>query len=74
MNKIIPKQSLTILKVVIEVPTKWYVDSSHENSRHRLDLSWVFNDQDKELDNIRLTNLKSITVTGIPYSDNDPAN
>ena len=32
-------------KAIIELTTKSYVDSSHENNRNRRDLSSVFNDQ-----------------------------
>ena len=65
---------LTLPKTVIELPTKSYVDSLHESSRNRRDLSSVFNDQDNEFDNIKLTNLDSITVNRYPNLDNELAN
>ena len=40
----------TIPRTIIEIPTKNYVDSLHENRRNRRDLSTIFNDQDKEFD------------------------
>ena len=43
--------SLTLPKTIIEIPTENYVDSLHESSRNRRDLSSVFNDQHKEFDN-----------------------
>ena len=49
-----------------------YVDNLHEINRNRRDLSSVFNDQDNEIDNNKLTNLDSITVNGDPSSDNEP--
>ena len=64
---------------------KLYVDNSiydiiscvhklHEINRNRRDLSSVFNDQDNEFDNNKLTNLDSITVNRDPSSDNKLAN
>ena len=44
---IILNSTLTSPKTIIELPTKSYVDSLHENSRNRRDLSSVFFDQDK---------------------------
>ena len=61
-DSIILKSSLTSPKTTIEKPTKSYVDSLHESSRKRRDLSSVFNDQDNEFDNKKFTNLNSITV------------
>ena len=51
-----------------------YVDNLHEINRKRRDLSYVFNDQDNEFDNIKLTNLDSITVSRDPSYDNELAN
>ena len=51
-----------------------YVDNLHENSRNRRDLSTVFNDQDNEFDNNKLTNLDSVTVNRNPSSDNELTN
>ena len=63
--------TLTLPNTLIEPPTKSYVDSLHESSRNRRGLSSVFNDQDNEFDNIKLTNLDSITVNGDLISDNE---
>ena len=57
----------------IELPTKSNVDSLHESSRNRRDLSPVFNDQDNEFDNNKLTNLDSLSVKRNPSSDNELA-
>ena len=57
---------ITSPRTVIELPTKSYVDSLHESSRNRRDLSSVFNDQDNEFYNNKLTNLDSITVNRDP--------
>ena len=59
---------------IIEIPTKSYVDSLHEINRDRRDLSSVFNDQDNEFDNNKLTNLDSITVNRDPNLDNELSN
>ena len=59
---------------IIEKPTKSYVDSLHEIKRDRRDLSSVFNDQDNEFDNNKLTNLDSITVNRDPNLDNELSN
>ena len=59
---------------IIELPTKSYVDSLHEINRDRRDLSSVFNDQDSEFDNNKLTNLDSITVNRNPNLDNELSN
>ena len=61
-------------KRLIELPTKSYVDSLHESSRNRRDLSSVFNDQDNEFDNNKLTNLDSVTINRNPSSDNEISN
>ena len=63
--------TLTSPKTKIELPTKSYVDSSHESSRNRRNLSSLFNDQDIEFDNNKLTNLDSVTVNRNPISDNE---
>ena len=47
---IVPDSTLTSPQTIIELSTKAYVDSLHENSRKRRDLSTVFNDQDNESD------------------------
>ena len=66
--------SLTLPKTTIETPTKSSVDSLHEFNRNRRDLSSVFNDQDNEFDNNKLTNLDSVTVNRNPSSDNEFSN
>ena len=58
----------------MEIPTKNYVDSLHESKRKKRDLSSVFNDQANELDNIKLTNLHSVSVDRKPSSDDEVAN
>ena len=71
---IIPNSTLTSPKTIIELPTKSYVNSLHEINRNRRDLSSVFNDQDNEFDDKKLTNLDSIAVNRDPSSDNELAN
>ena len=67
------------------VTSKFYVDSAlsdilsyvnelHEINRNERDLSSVFNDQDNEFDNNKLTNLDSVTVNRNPNLDNELAN
>ena len=73
-NSIVLNSSLTSPKTIIELPTKSSVDSLQESSRKRRDLSSVFNDQDNEFDNNKLTNLNSITVIRNPTADNEVAN
>ena len=51
-----------------------YIDNLHEINRNKRDLSSVFNDQDNEFDNNKLTNLDSVTVNREPCSDNELAN
>ena len=65
-NSIILNSTLTSPTTLIKLPTKSYVDRLHERSRNRRDLSLVFNDQDFEFDNNKLTNLDSITVNRNP--------
>ena len=60
--------------ITIKLPTKSYVDSLHESSRKRRDLSSVFNDQDNEFDNNKLTNLDSASVKRNPNSDEELVN
>ena len=66
--------NLTLPKTIIELPTKSYDDSLHENSRTRRDLSRVFNGQGNDLNDNKLISLDSITVNGIPSSDIELAN
>ena len=56
---------------MIEIPTRAYLHSLTENDRNRRDKFTVFNDQDREIDNNRLTNLDSITVNRNPTIDKD---
>ena len=70
-HSIVPNSTLTTPKTMKELPTKTYVNSLHESSRNRPDLSSVFNDQYKEFDNNKITNLESFTVNREPLSDND---
>ena len=53
------------------MPTKSYVDSLHENTKNRRDLSSEFNYQDNDFDNINLTNLDCITVDKNPELDKE---
>ena len=73
-DSLILNSTLTSPKTIIESPTKSYVDSLHEINRNRRDLSSVFNDQDNEFDNNKLTNLDSILVNRDPSSDKELAN
>ena len=66
--------SITSPRTIIELPTRSYVDSLHEINRDRRDLSSVFNDQDNEFDNNKLTNLDSITVNREPNLDHELSN
>ena len=74
IDSIFVNSSITSPKSIIELPTKSYVDSLHEINRDRRDLSAVFNDQDNEFDNNKLTNLDSITVNRDPNLDNELSN
>ena len=66
--------TLTLPKTIIELPTKSYFASLHENSRNRRDLSSVSNDQDNEFDNTKLSNLDSVTINRNHSSDNEVSN
>ena len=74
LDAIFVNSSITSPRIVMELPTKSYVDSLHEINRDRRDLSSVFNDQDSEFDNNKLTNLDSITVNRNPNLDNELSN
>ena len=56
-------------KTIVEIFTKSYVDSLHENSRFRREVPLVFNDQDNDSDTNRLTNLGSIRFKRNPITD-----
>ena len=43
-------------KDIMEISTEAYVDSVSGNERSRRDMSRVFNDQDSQLNNSKLTN------------------
>ena len=73
-DSVTPNSALTSPKTIVELSTKSYVDSLHESSRNRRDLSSVFNDQDNEFDNNKLTNLDSFTVNANPSSDDKLSN
>ena len=62
-DSIILNSTLTSRKLLIEITTKSYVDSLHENSRNRRELSLVFNDQDNEFDKKKLTNIDQLVET-----------
>ena len=74
LDSIFVNSSITSPRTIIELPTKSYVDSLHEINRDRRDVSSVFNDQDNEFDNNKLTNLDSITVNRDPNLDNELSN
>ena len=73
-DSIFLNSTLTSTKTITELSTKSYVDSLHESSRNRSDLSSVFNDQVNEFDNNKLTNLDSITINGDPNLSTELAN
>ena len=66
--------TLTIPKTIKEIPANSFVDSLHESSRNRRDLLLLFNDQDNDFDNNKLTNLDSVTVNRKRSSDNEISN
>ena len=68
---IILNSTLTSPKTIIGIPIKSYVETLHENSRKRRDLSSVFNDQDNEFDNFNLINLNNVSFNRKPTSDQD---
>ena len=83
-DSIILNSTLTSPKTTIEIPTKAYIDSLHEeNERSRRDLGIDFydessdlvkNNQDNDLNDKKLTNLDSIAVNKNPSPDNELAN
>ena len=68
---IILNSTLTFPKRKVETATKDYVDSLHENSRDKRDMSKVFNDQTFEFNINNLTKVDSITVSTVPTTDNE---
>ena len=69
---------------IIELPTKAYIDSLHEeNERSRRNLGIDFynessdlvkNNQDNDFNNYKLTNINSITINNNPTEDNHVSN
>ena len=74
LDSLFVNSPITSPRTIIELPTRSYVDSLHEINRDRRDLSSVFNDQDNEFDNNKLTNLDSVIVNRNPNLDNELAN
>ena len=76
--------TLTSPKMIIELPSKSYTDSSHEeNEGNRKDLGIDFydesnelvkNDQDIDFNDNKLTNIDSVTVNRNPTADNEVSN
>ena len=73
-GSIVPNSTLTSPNMKTEIPTKTYVHSLYQSSRNRREFSLVFNDQDNEFDNNKITNLDSITVNRDPSFHNELAN
>ena len=83
-DSIILNSTLTDPMTIIEIPTKAYIDSLHEeNERSRRDLGIDFydesgdlvkNNQDNNFNDNKLTNLDSVTVNRNPTSDNEVSN
>ena len=73
-DTILPNPTLTLPKMIIELPTKPYVDRLHENRRNRRDSSSGLNDQDIEFDNNKTTKIDSITNKRNPNLDKELSN
>ena len=83
-DSIILNSTLTSPKIIIEIPTKAYIDSLHEeNERSRRDLGIDFydksndlvkNNQDNDLNDSKLLNLGSVMVNRNPTLDNELSN
>ena len=83
-DSIILNSALTSPKTIIEIPTKAYIDSLHEeNERSRRDLGIDFydesndlvkNNQDNDFNDNKLLNLDSVTVNRNPTLDNELSN
>ena len=73
-NSVALNSILTSPKTKIELPIKSYTDSLHENSKKTRDLFIVFNDQDKEFDDSKLTNSESIKINRDLSRNNQRAN
>ena len=70
-NSMIPNSTLKSPKTIIELPTKSYVGSLHEINGSGRGLSCVFNAQDNEFDDKKLTNLDSVSVRRNLMSDKE---
>ena len=80
-DSIFPNATLTSPKTIIEISTKTYIDSLHdENERNRRDVGLAFydeeldlvkNNQDNDFNDIRLINLDSVSVSTYPSLDNE---
>ena len=83
-NSIILNSTLTDPMTIIEIPTKAYIDSLHEeNERSRRDLGIDFydesndlvkNNQDTDFNDNKLTNINSIIINNNPTNDNHVSN
>ena len=83
-GSIILNSTLTEPKTIIEIPTKAYIDSLHEeNERNRRDLGIDFydesnalvkNNQDNNFNDNKLTNVNSITINNNTTDDNHVSN
>ena len=73
-DSVFVNSTLNSPKAIVRLPTTDYADSPSENDRNRRDLSTVFNDQDNEFVDNKLTNLYSVSVNRDPRSDNKLAN
>ena len=83
-DSIILNSSLTSSKTIIELPTKAYIDSLHEeNKRSRRDLRIDFynesidlvkNNQDNDFNDNKLTNINSIEINNSPSVDSQVSN
>ena len=83
-DSIVLNSTLTEPKTIIEIPTKAYIDSLHEeNERSRRNLGIDFydesndlvkNNQDNNLNDNKLTNINSITINNDPFDDNRVSN
>ena len=83
-DSLILNSTLTDPMTIIEIPTKAYIDSLHEeNERSRRDLGIDFynestdlvkNNQNNNMNNKKITNLDSIQVNREPNSDSELAN
>ena len=83
-DSIILNSTLTSPKKILEIPTKAFIDSLHEeNERSRRDLGKDFHDessdlvrnnQDNDFNDKKKTNIDSITSNRNPSSDNEVTN